>query len=138
MTTEPETDPATDDERVAVGTAAVCADPDAIREALLDTFADAGPLDDALRAIGARDATAAAALDVLHAALQATGDPRGLFGRLRAGRPDAVGPLGIPSTGSAGAAYYCPDDRCARTWLPGLGDIPRCTLTGALLRRKPH
>ncbi|MFE7901044.1 hypothetical protein ACFU3E_26790 [Streptomyces sp. NPDC057424] len=130
-------DPQTEEELVAVGTAAVCADPEAIRAALLETFADATPLDDALRAVTTRDTTTPAALNVLHAALQGTGDARGLYGRLRAGEP-GFQPPGQPRTGSGGAAYYCPGDRCARFWLPCPGDIPRCTLTGALLRRKPH
>ncbi|MFE0645421.1 hypothetical protein ACFW2Y_28010 [Streptomyces sp. NPDC058877] len=117
------------------GTAAVCENGESYRAALLSRLGDAGALDRAAEALrtGVDPITA---LDELDAALQASGDPRGLYGALR-GAPDPSAAAGITSTAPGESVYLCPTERCPRFWLPeGTGTVARCSLSEAPLRRR--
>ncbi|MGW6740689.1 hypothetical protein ACWGDX_08075 [Streptomyces sp. NPDC055025] len=76
-------------------------------------------------------------LAVLHAVLQAGGDPRGLDGYGNTGQGiRGLRPAGI-SDRPGERVYLCPAGRCARYWWPqATADLPHCTISGAALRRE--
>ncbi|MFI8192090.1 hypothetical protein ACIF8T_25455 [Streptomyces sp. NPDC085946] len=76
-------------------------------------------------------------LAVLHAVLQAGGDPQGLDGYTGTGAATrGVRPAGI-SDRPAETVYLCPAGRCARHWWPrATAAVPHCAISGAALRRE--
>lgn len=128
-------------ERVATQLGVVCAHLDEIRRDLLDGVAgSASPLEEALAAVRSGD-DVAGPLDVLHAMLQADGDPQGLNGY---GQGDAatrsLRPVGIAAGAPGETVYVCPlmgqSDRCARYWWPqGAAPVPTCSISGSPLHR---
>ncbi|MFH8659175.1 hypothetical protein [Streptomyces afghaniensis] len=125
-------------ERTAEGIAAVCAHVEEIRADLRDgSHGDAGPLERVLAAARAGE-DIADLLDALHIALQADGDALGLNGYADGG---GAGTRGIRAAGISAAdpgetVYLCPGGRCVRYWWPS-GDtpVPRCAISGDVLRR---
>ncbi|MFE5108296.1 hypothetical protein [Streptomyces sp. NPDC056663] len=117
--------------------AAVCAHLEEIRADLRDgPGGDEGPVERVLAA--ARDGgDTAGALAVLHAVLQAGGDPLGLDGYTdHAGAIRGLRPAGI-STTRAEPVYLCPAGRCARYWWPqATVPVPHCTISSSMLRRE--
>ncbi|MFE7161713.1 hypothetical protein [Streptomyces sp. NPDC057636] len=117
--------------------AAVCAHLEEIREDLRSgPGGDEGPAEDVLSV--ARDGgDVVAALTVLHAILQAGGDPQGLDGYTdHAGATRGLRPAGI-SSARAELVYLCPAGRCARYWWPqAAAPVPHCTIIGSTLRRE--
>ncbi len=95
---------------------------------------DEGPLERLLAAVrDGRDVSAPMA--VLHAALQAGGDPLGLDGYA----PGGGSARGLRLTGVADRpaepVYLCPAGRCDRYWWPrGPVPVPHCAIDGAELR----
>ncbi|MEV5349728.1 hypothetical protein ACIG54_37320 [Streptomyces achromogenes] len=121
----------------AEGLAAVCAHLEEIRADLRSgPGGDEGPVERVLAA--ARDGgDVAGTLAVLHAVLQAGGDPQGLHGY--ADHPRAVRglrPAGISTTRTE-PVYVCPAGRCARYWWPQPAvPVPHCEISSTLLRRE--
>ncbi|MFD8208833.1 hypothetical protein ACFV2S_20865 [Streptomyces sp. NPDC059695] len=116
-------------------TAAVCERGDRYRPFLVSRIGTADVLDRAVDALrtGADPVTA---LDELDAALQASGDPQGLYGALRGVR-DASTATGFESSAPGESVYLCPTGRCSRFWLPDdLAPVARCALSEAPLRRR--
>ncbi|NEA66991.1 hypothetical protein [Streptomyces sp. SID12488] len=76
-------------------------------------------------------------LAVLHAVLQAGGDPLGLDGYTdHAGTNRGLRPAGI-STARTELVYLCPAGRCARYWLPlAAVPVPHCAISSTMLRRE--
>ncbi|MFI9785992.1 hypothetical protein ACIHEI_21190 [Kitasatospora sp. NPDC051984] len=109
--------------------AIVCHQHEHIRDDLAD---DPAPLQ---RVIGLPPGSPelADALDTLHAAVQATGDPEGLFGYAEGGSTREVAPLGH-RLGRVEFVYRCPQLRCSgRPWQRGSED-PVCGLSGLSLQ----
>ncbi|QHY98252.1 hypothetical protein SSPS47_24355 [Streptomyces sp. S4.7] len=79
----------------------------------------------------------AGTLAVLHAVLQADGDPQGLDGYTdHAGGIRGLQPAGI-STTRAEPIYVCPAGRCARYWWPQpVVPVPKCAISSTPLRRE--
>lgn len=116
-------------------TAAVCEHGESYRPVLLYRLGDAGPLDRAIEALRT-GADPVAALDELDAALQASGDPRGLYGALRGSRDPSTA-TGIASAVPGESVYLCPTERCSRFWLTeGPAPVAQCSLSEAPLRRR--
>ena len=117
--------------------AAVCAHLKEIRADLRGgPGGDEGPVERVLAA--ARDGgDVAGTLAVLHAVLQADGDPLGLDGYTdHTGATRGLRPAGI-STTRAEPVYLCPAGRCARYWLPlTTVPVPHCTISNSMLRRE--
>ena len=117
--------------------AAVCAHLQQIREDLLvGPGRDDGPLERVL--VAARDGgDVAGTLSLLHAVLQAGGDPLGLDGYTDvASAVRGLRPTGISSL-SAELVYLCPEGRCARYWWPqGTAPVPHCAISSSTLRRE--
>lgn len=127
-------------QRTASRLAIVCAKTEQIRTDLLDgAVGSDGPLEEVLTAVregkGRDDLTAL--LDALHAVLQADGDAQGLHGYDDTGmRARSVHALGVPRALPGDVVYLCPAHRCARHWWSqGPAPVPRCSLSGAPLRR---
>ncbi|SFT29832.1 hypothetical protein [Streptomyces sp. ok210] len=76
-------------------------------------------------------------ISVLHAALQAGGDPLGLDGYTdHSGAIRSLRPAGI-SSARAELVYLCPEGRCARYWWPqATAPVPHCAISGSILRRE--
>jgi hypothetical protein len=76
-------------------------------------------------------------LAVLHAVLQADGDPQGLDGYTGTrGSIRGVQPVGIDRDCTAERVYLCPAGLCARYWWPqGPTAVPRCAVSGTALRQ---
>ncbi|MER0242745.1 hypothetical protein AAHZ94_12070 [Streptomyces sp. HSW2009] len=76
-------------------------------------------------------------LAVLHAVLQADGDPQGLDGYSGTGPGTrSLRPAGI-SPQSGELVYVCPASRCTRYWWPqATTSVPHCALSGTSLRRE--
>ncbi|MFE5941670.1 hypothetical protein [Streptomyces sp. NPDC056480] len=116
-------------------TTAVCERGERYRPFLVSRVGNADPLDRALDALRT-GADPVAALDELDAALQASGDPQGLYGALRGVRDPSTA-TGIESSVPGESLYLCPTERCSRYWLPdGPGPAPQCALSEAPLRRR--
>ncbi|MFD5782641.1 hypothetical protein [Streptomyces sp. NPDC126933] len=117
--------------------AAVCAHLEEIRADLRSgPGGDEGPVERVLAA--ARDGDdPEGTLAVLHAVLQADGDPQGLDGYTNhAGATRGLRPAGI-STTRAELVYVCPAGRCARYWWPQAAvPVPHCAISGIPLRRE--
>ncbi|MFJ7955772.1 hypothetical protein ACIQ62_05700 [Streptomyces sp. NPDC096319] len=116
-------------------TTAVCERGERYRPFLVSRIGDADPLDRAIDALRT-GADPVAALDELDAALQASGDPHGLYGALR-GVHDPSTATGIEPSAAGESVYLCPTDRCSRFWLPDdVSPTERCALSEAPLRRR--
>ncbi|QXE38142.1 hypothetical protein KQY30_31850 [Streptomyces sp. GMY02] len=117
--------------------AAVCAHLEEIRADLRDgPGGEHGPVERVLAAAhGGGDVVAP--LAVLHAVLQAGGDPQGLDGYTdHAGAIRGLRPAGI-STTRAEQVYLCPAGRCARYWWPkAAAPVPHCAISNSTLRRE--
>ncbi|MGW6308766.1 hypothetical protein ACWFRQ_21510 [Streptomyces niveus] len=134
--------------RTAERIATVCTQLEAIRGELHETRnGDDGPLEAVLaeaRSRGARNGRdLVAALDQLHAALQAGGDALGLRGYSEQGAGSrGLRPAGIDGDLAGGGrggeiTYVCPGDRCTRYWWPqGPAPVPRCAVSDTSLRRE--
>ncbi|MFF2644958.1 hypothetical protein ACFVUB_34600 [Streptomyces niveus] len=116
--------------------AAVCAHLEEIRADLRSgPGGDEGPVERVLAA--ARDGEdSAGTLAVLHAVLQADGDPQGLDGYTNhAGATRSLRPAGI-STTRAELVYMCPAGRCARYWWPQPAvSVPQCAISSTPLHQ---
>lgn len=123
-------------ERAAVQLAIVCAHAEEIRSDLNGgTAGDDTPLE-RLLAAAIRNEDVTDALAVLHAALQADGDPQGLHGYSDGGAAArGLRPAGISAATPGEAVYRCPTGRCARYSWPQGGAAPRCGIFGKDLRR---
>ncbi|MFJ4526201.1 hypothetical protein ACIP4Y_35685 [Streptomyces sp. NPDC088810] len=113
--------------------AAVCAHLEEIRRHLREGPGE-GPVERLLDA--ARDGQDfAGPLMLLHAVLQAGGDPQGLDGYADTGSATrGVRSVGI-SVQPGERVYLCPDGRCARYWWPqSTGEVPRCAISGNALQ----
>ncbi|MFD3993318.1 hypothetical protein [Streptomyces sp. NPDC058583] len=117
--------------------AAVCAHLEEIRADLRS-----GPSgeDDLLERVlaAARDGgDVAGTISVLHAVLQAGGDPMGLDGYTdSAGATRGLRPAGISSARTE-LVYLCPAGRCARYWWPqATAPVPHCAINGSILRQE--
>ncbi|MFI6824800.1 hypothetical protein ACIBJE_28210 [Micromonospora sp. NPDC050187] len=120
--------------RSRAGAAAVCAFGDTYRATLLSRYGDADAVDRAVEALRSAD-DPTVALDELDAVLQALGDPRGLYGALRAA-PGTTHGAGLAPTSPGESVYLCPTARCSRYWLPETGTtVPRCAVSDVALRR---
>ncbi|MET8729417.1 hypothetical protein ABZV81_19890 [Streptomyces parvus] len=129
-------------QRTAERLAAVCAHAEVVRDDLRSgTPGEDALLERLLAAMRTGDRTAEA-LEALHSALRAAGDPLGLDGYTdgvsagsRSLRPAGVD--GSPAGGHHGEiAYFCPLGTCARYWFPeGPAPVPKCSVIGRALRR---
>ncbi|MFD4231398.1 hypothetical protein [Streptomyces sp. NPDC058545] len=117
--------------------AAVCAHLKEIRGDLRSgPGGDEGPVERVLAA-ARNGGDVAGTLAVLHAVLQAGGDPQGLHGYTdQAGAIRGLRLAGINTT-RAEPVYLCPAGRCARYWwpLPAV-PVPHCAISNTLLRRE--
>ncbi|MFE0653720.1 hypothetical protein ACFVZH_34680 [Streptomyces sp. NPDC059534] len=117
--------------------AAVCTHLEAIREDLRGgPGGDEGPVEDVLTT-ARNGGDVASTLAVLHAVLQADGDPQGLDGYTdHASATRGLRPAGI-SSARAELVYLCPAGRCARHWWPqAAASVPHCAISGSMLRRE--
>lgn len=121
--------------RTADALAYFCAHMGEIRDQLRSGQpADDTPVDELLAAVrGGQDVTGAVRL--LHQRLQASGDARGLYGRVRGtgAQLAGIGPAGRPLT-----IHLCPHRRCTRhEWAASVSDAPPvCGVDGVPLLRK--
>ncbi|MGW4881805.1 hypothetical protein ACWEPI_35250 [Streptomyces sp. NPDC004262] len=129
-----------DAEQVGAAVALVCGEQDGFRETL--TLAGGtSPLDavlDCLRNAGQGDADLGTRLNALHAALQAAGDARGLFGSLRHSGPRPAGFTASPASPQE-EIYLCPGRRCPRWHFPqdAPGGAPHCAIDQAPMIKRP-
>lgn len=128
-------------QRTAERLAVVCAHAEEIR----DDLRSGTPGGDALlgRLLAAmRTGDRTDALETLHSALRAAGDPLGLDGYaddVPAGSR-SFRPAGVDSSPAGGhhgeIAYLCPLGTCARYWFPqGPAPVPQCAVGGRAMRR---
>ncbi|MEO3749415.1 hypothetical protein [Streptomyces sp. B6B3] len=120
-------------ERLAV----VCAYLGEIRRDLLQgPGGDEVPMEQVLTAAQS-GGNLAGPLAVLHAVLQAGGDPLGLDGYSDNGQGlRSLRPVGISDDRPGERVYLCPTSRCARYWWPqATVDVPHCAISGTALRR---
>jgi hypothetical protein len=122
-----------DADQVADGLAVVCDKLTDIRTCL-EEDGDVAVLDRFLEAVRAGGPTAAA-LDDLHAALQAAGDEVGIYSGTRGDTGAGPAPHGIGPSRPAEVIYLCPVRRCSRYWWPDSpAPPPVCALAGEPLR----